>query len=213
MLGLMIIIFFVVYLLVSVWVTKKAVSWAKSNNKKPWGWGGLAVFLMYNLVFWDLIPTLVMHKYYCSTQAGFWVYKTPEQWVRENPELTAEDLKPFTKDVNEMPHEVLNAGTSDAITVTKINKRIFNAFDVGEIKGLIPISKNVEYFYDSKSDKRIAELINFVSGYGNPMTTGKGISAWKFWLRRNCYSHQEDINETTGFNKYFERVVKLGEDK
>lgn len=26
-----------------------------------------------------------MHKYYCLSQAGFWVYKTPEQWVKENP--------------------------------------------------------------------------------------------------------------------------------
>lgn len=80
MIGLMVLGFFAVYLLVSIWVTSKAASWAKANNRKPWLWGGLAAFMMYNLVFWDLIPTLVMHKHYCDTQAGFWVYKTPEQW-------------------------------------------------------------------------------------------------------------------------------------
>lgn len=85
MMGLMILGAFVVYLLVSIWVTKKTASWAKANNKKPWLWGGLAAFVMYNLVFWDWIPTLAMHKYYCATQAGFWVYKTPEQWKAENP--------------------------------------------------------------------------------------------------------------------------------
>jgi len=87
MMGLMVLGVLVVYLLVSIWVTKKATNWAKANNKKPWVWGGLAAFMMYNLVFWDLIPTLVMHKYYCATQAGFWVYKTPEQWMKENPEM------------------------------------------------------------------------------------------------------------------------------
>ncbi len=213
MMGLMALGALVIYLLVSIWVTRKASNWAKANNKKPWLWGGLAAFVMYNLVFWDLIPTLVMHKYYCATQAGFWVYKTPEQWMKENPELTAEDLKPFSKDVNEMPHEVLNAGTSNAITITKINKRIFKAFDTEKFGDLIPLKKSVNYFYDSKSDKRIAEFINFVSGYGNPMTTGKGLSAWKFWLRDNCYNREGDVLELVGFNNYFVSIVNLGEDK
>ena len=78
-------IFFGFYLLVSAFITKKAANWAKANNKNQWLWGGLAIFVMYNLVFWDLIPTQLMHKYYCSTQAGFWEYKTPEQWRVENP--------------------------------------------------------------------------------------------------------------------------------
>ncbi len=40
---------------------------------------------MYNLVFWDLIPTKLLHKYYCATEAGILVYKTPGQWITENP--------------------------------------------------------------------------------------------------------------------------------
>ena len=71
MMGLMVLGFFAVYLALSVWAVKAASGWAKANNKKPWLWGGLAAFVMYNLVFWDLIPTLIAHKYYCSTQAGF----------------------------------------------------------------------------------------------------------------------------------------------
>ena len=50
---------------------------------------------MYNLMFWGLIPTLAMHKYYCATHAGFWVYKTPEQWMKQNPDLKPEDLKTY----------------------------------------------------------------------------------------------------------------------
>lgn len=40
MMGLMILGALAVYLLVSIWVTKTAVSWAKANNKKLWlvGW-------------------------------------------------------------------------------------------------------------------------------------------------------------------------------
>ncbi len=85
MMGLAIIFVFVIYLLVSaivVWVT---VIWARRHgrNTRRWGWG--AVLAMYLLPFWDLIPTVLLHKYRCATEAGFWVYKTPEQWAKENP--------------------------------------------------------------------------------------------------------------------------------
>lgn len=49
---------------------------------------------MYNLLFWDWIPTVAVHKYYCSTQAGFWVYKTAEEWKAENPGVL-ETLIPY----------------------------------------------------------------------------------------------------------------------
>ncbi len=85
MLGLVIIAFIVAYLAVSGLVVWLAARWARKHKRRPWVWGGLAALVMYNLVFWDWIPTIAMHKYYCATQAGFWVYKTPEQWARENP--------------------------------------------------------------------------------------------------------------------------------
>ncbi len=85
MLGLIVIFAFIAYLLIFTWVTKLVISWAKRNQRNPRLWGILAAFFMYNLVFWDWIPTLLVHKYYCATEAGFWVYKTPEQWKVENP--------------------------------------------------------------------------------------------------------------------------------
>ncbi len=207
MMGLMVLGFFAVYLLISIWVTSKAASWAKANNKKPWLWGGLAAFMMYNLVFWDWIPTLVAHKYYCSTQAGFWVYKTPEQWMKENPELTKEDLKPYVEG-DKGRHIVLYAGTPNAVGVRKINRRIFNAFDIQKIEGLLPIQKQVDYFYDIKTNLRTATLLDITSGYGNPMTTG-GILGFKGWLANDgCQNPKVDrIN----LNQYSQNIVELGE--
>ena len=134
MMGLMVLMFFGFYLLVSVFVTSKAASWAKANNKKPWLWGGLAAFVMYNLVFWDLIPTLIVHKHYCDTQAGFWVYKTPEQWVKENPELTKEDLKSYGEKVSwnkykwRFPDKLV--GTNPERHESMINDRIYITEDL-----------------------------------------------------------------------------------
>lgn len=41
--------------------------------------------VIYLPVFWDHIPTLLAHKYYCDKDAGFWAYKSAEQWRVENP--------------------------------------------------------------------------------------------------------------------------------
>jgi hypothetical protein len=88
MIGLVFLIFIAVYFLVSFLVIKGAVSWAKKRGRSNWGWGLLAGFLMYNLMFWDWIPSVMMQSYYCKTEAGFWVYKSPEEWASENPEET-----------------------------------------------------------------------------------------------------------------------------
>jgi hypothetical protein len=212
MMGLMVLGALVVYLLVSIWVTKTAVSWAKANNKKPWLWGGLAAFAMYNLVFWDLIPTLVMHKYYCDTQAGFWVYKTPEQWVKENPELTKEDLKAY-EDGDEKKHVVLYAGTPHASAITNINSRIYQALSSERINGMsiFPLFKRVEYIADSVSDQKLAKLINFDTGYGNPMTNG-GLLGFKGWLHNTgCGDTSEIRASRLEFEKFIYEFTGLGE--
>lgn len=52
------------------------------SRNKSW-LGAMYVFLLVYLpVFWDWIPTVVVHKYYCETEAGFWVYKTvDDRWL------------------------------------------------------------------------------------------------------------------------------------
>jgi hypothetical protein len=35
--------------------------------------------------FWDWIPTVATHQFYCAKDSGFWVYKTLDQWEAENP--------------------------------------------------------------------------------------------------------------------------------
>lgn len=85
MLGLAVLFFIALYLLITWGVVRLAVRWARRHGRRGWVWGGVAALAMYNLMFWDLIPTLLIHKYYCATEAGLWVYKAPEEWVKENP--------------------------------------------------------------------------------------------------------------------------------
>lgn len=67
----------------AAWLFRKiALSIKKDKVVGCWGaWiGALAVLLP---VFWDVPPTLIAHRYYCATDAGVRVYKTPLQWHAE----------------------------------------------------------------------------------------------------------------------------------
>lgn len=215
MMGLMVLMFFAVYLLISMLAISNARAWAKANNKKPWLWGGLAAFVMYNLVFWDLVPTLVMHKYYCETQAGFWVYKTPEQWVKENPELTKEDLKTFGKKIYvgkeelvwNFPYQPLE--NSPRRSATMINKRIYLGGEIDwNFSKVIAIDKTTSYIADTKNDQKFAQQVTFGSGYGNPMVVTDW-RAWKFWLAKSTCNDDVGMH-TTEYDAFIEKLTSLG---
>ena len=95
MIGILFLLAGAFYILISVWSVKLAMRQAEMRGIAKWKWGVPAGFVMYLLVFWDHLPTLAAHKYYCKTESGFTVYKTLEQWQEENPgvaeTLTYED--------------------------------------------------------------------------------------------------------------------------
>jgi len=85
MFGLAVLVVFGIYLLISILLVRWAMRAARKQGRRAWVWGLVTAFVMYNLVFWDWMPTVVTHQYYCSTEAGFWTYKTVDQWKKENP--------------------------------------------------------------------------------------------------------------------------------
>lgn len=83
--GIVILVCLVFYFFLSITVVIWVVKYAKKNGKSVMRWGCSAALGMYLIPFWDWLPTVAMHQYYCSTEAGFWIYKTPEQWMKDNP--------------------------------------------------------------------------------------------------------------------------------
>lgn len=66
-------------------VVPMAVRYAAKHGRSKWRWGIGAFLLVYLPIFWDWIPTVATHQYYCAKDSGFWVYKTLDQWKAENP--------------------------------------------------------------------------------------------------------------------------------
>ncbi|AGF79749.1 hypothetical protein UWK_03222 [Desulfocapsa sulfexigens DSM 10523] len=189
MFGLAVIVFFVFYLAVSIGVTVLAVRWAKNRGRRAWLWGGLVAFIMYNLVFWDYLPTLITFKYLVHTRSGFWVYKTLEQWKAENPgvaeTLTWKKLSP----------------SYEATGITrgyKLNQRIGWVFIEHRLP-ILPVVTQEELIIDTKTDETLAKRVQIYSGSSSDL---------KFWthLRQPAIKKKE-------FSELKKTYKQTGEEK
>lgn len=186
------------YLVIAIFVVTGAVSHARKNGQsvKRWGWG--AALVMYLIPFWDWIPTVAMHQYYCATEAGFWVYKTPEQWKKENPGAAEALSWKETPDYTYLP---------DGTRRATLNERIVKDVSIHR-SVLISTYQQQEKFVDLLSGEIMAKRISIGSGYGNLGVGGNDWRALKFWL-----SLDSCVPETNRFNKYFNEIQQLGTKK
>jgi hypothetical protein len=155
------------YLLISIGVVVATIAYARKNGKRVWLWGWSAALVMYLIPFWDWIPTVAMHRYYCATEAGFWVYKTPEQWMKENPGVIS-GLRPILA-IQPIPggekyvlDQRFSVDTVRQVPVFGLSTRIVNRSLIDQVTGEV-----------------LAKEIGVGSG-DHPMATG---GSYKFWLR------------------------------
>ncbi len=157
MFGLAYLLAFALYLLISIGVVRWAIRYARNNGKsaKRWGWG--AAFVMYSIVFWDFIPTLAVHQYYCAKDSGFWVYKTLDQWKAENPGvmegLVANKGAPSTRQ-----------GDMENYTDTYLlNSRINMIVQQQNVFSWLAVGRRERTMIDTQSNEVLARHVDFGS--------------------------------------------------
>jgi hypothetical protein len=217
MLGLAILFIFGVYLAISIFATRYVMAWARENGRRAWLWGCIAGFAMYNLVFWDLIPTLIMHKYYCSTQAGFWPYKTFGKWESENPgilDTLKESLDPtqvYFRETGQLLKQGLPADTERYWHTQR--------FYLDKARTQLPGSlvKIENRFFDGENHEEIARSIDIWRGMsGNALALGGSPSQIREmfvlgWGNRGCNYNDDSIDEH--FGNYVFQFWKSGRGK
>ncbi len=159
------------YLLVSLGVVIGAMAYARREGRSAKRWGLSAALAMYLIPFWDWIPTVAVHQYYCATEAGFWVYKTPEQWKKENPgvmeTITTQRVWP-----SQHAGDMKNYISTDAI-----NQR-FNYVFKKNGPFLLSIWRHEQIVLDSKTSEVLSRQIDFSTGNGNV----GGEPELRFWI-------------------------------
>lgn len=193
MFGLAVLVVFGVYLLVSFFVVRWAIGYARKNGKsaKKWGWG--AAFVMYSIVFWDFIPTVAVHQFYCARDSGFWVYKTLEQWKAENTgvleTLTTQRVWPLTKQ-----------GDEESYSHTEIINQRFNWISkTNRVVPFLSVHRVEHKILDTKNHDVLARAID-VGSYD------KSWGGLKFWTsiqhcsggRKNTINFGNFVNQFKG---------------
>lgn len=202
MIGLVVLIVSVVYFALLIWATRSTYHWAKKcgwSRDKCWGAAVGGFLVVYLPVFWDHIPTLIAHKYYCEKEAGFWVYKTPEQWKKENPR--AEDKLTWTD---------LGARTVDSntgIQRIQLNERFVEQL-AKHHTGILPVARSEYTVVDENNGDVVARQVIVGAGYGN-MMVGNDWRSMKFWLGlESCFG--TGIQGMDAYNPIRESFKRIG---
>ena len=144
---------------------------------------------MYLPVFWDHVPTLLAHTYYCEKEAGFWVYRTMDQWKIENPGV-AETLVAYNDGRSANGAYILNQRFN--LVVRKSDRLLFNRW------------RREQQIVDSKTNETLARYVDFSIGNGNI----GGEPPVRFWLQNDhcsggetkkglMYSSADDVRRKT----------------
>ena len=179
-----------------VWLTvKKSVS-------RGWLWG-LIVFVIYNAPLgYQIGPALVMKPYLCATEAGFWLYKTPEQWKAENPGV-AETLKAFERtDTRVIKHkDAKYLGEYDETLIFHLNQRFNEATEYRYIAKNFVRKKGV--ILDTKANEIMAVKIDYRI---QAFLLGRGLDDGCDKIDENRW-----LADGHRFSFYSEKFKKIGE--
>lgn len=199
MFGLIVLIAIGLYFLISVAVVRGAIGYARKHGKSAKRWGWSAALVMYLLVFWDWIPTVATHQYYCATEAGFWVYKTPEQWKAENPGVM--ETLVANKGVSHS-----SQGDSDSYVDTfPINQR-FNLITKHQGPFFLHRWRREDELVDTKTNETLARYVDFSTSQHRRQA---GWSGWKFWLdSEQCIGGMDNAIKSGNWMKQFRGVEK-----
>ena len=178
------------------------VGYAARTGKSALCWGLLGFLLVYLLIFWDWIPTVVAHKYYCSTEAGFWVYKTPEQWKKEN--LGVMETLVANKTPVLVSHQ--DDGGNNWSYTEKWNQRI-NYISITTNYGpfFSNIRRSTTEIIDAKNTTVLGRCVDFSSS-GKKRRIDLG---WRFWLEADhCENNLKNITPIREYEKQFRGAEK-----
>lgn len=179
MLGLAVIVIALIYFIFLIWATLKTyrVLKAKGKTKVRALSGAALVFVVIVLVvFWDTIPTQRAHDYYCKNEAGFFQYKTLEQWKAENPGVW-ETLR-FYPDAEQSKQREFRWLNGIRYSAQPVNARffIYSNSQTRYMNG--NIAQREKLFYDESTGEVLARAVEFSTGPGNSLEAGGGYKIW-----------------------------------
>jgi hypothetical protein len=203
MIGLIAIFLILGYILLFALALKYAKNAAIKRGRPPWHFTLPAGIAMYMIVFWDLIPTYAARTYYCTVHAGLNMYKTPDEWIKDNPGMV-EQITPIE------PRRTLR--TSNGFR-SRLNER----FEfISEIRPVFFgfVVEDKESIMDLKNNNILAERVDYKTGSNSFGTGANSLNDYKSWLYTNSCVFRLNPSkkwffEEKAFSEYLEEYKSL----
>lgn len=204
MIGLIAFIVLAGFLALAIWVFLWTHKTMRGNGKSgalatAWAFG--AVIALSLPITWDAIPTWIAFKYYAHKEAGLTVFKTLEQWKKENPGV-AETLEPFDLTVNDRRMESFKLANGKSRT--RLNDRF--AHDTKSETLFLDVGLTRHEIVDTKTGEVVFRFVAVGSGNLGGLASG-GTGWWKPWLVHRS-STRDEVNTHFNFMNDFQYMGK-----
>ncbi len=196
------------YVLISVLIVYRVLRAAPQKKLVAGILAAIVVTLPVTTMFWEYVQTKRTFEKYCREEAKVTIFKTIEQWKKENPGV-AETLMPYNDKNRPEKRPDINSNLDEEIGINEyINSRfIWVVKEKGPIEN--NVIKRISEIIDIKTGKIIVRWTDFSSGYGNPfLGTPYGWKSYKVWLTNSKCSHSDE-NEIMFF-KNIELIKEFG---
>jgi hypothetical protein len=192
------------YLILLIWATRYGYRWAEKKGwtgKKRWLGAAYGFLIVYLPLFWDWIPTVAMHQYTCSTEAGFWVYKSVDQWKAENPGVM-ETLPVPSSAGSPIKYGHFDNGYGESFTYL-LNERFNWIITQQDISNFLPIIRIEQEVKDVQKNEVLARYVDLATGNSVKDPVGPPGSL-KFWMRsQHCIGGERDQDNLRSFRENF----------
>jgi hypothetical protein len=170
--------------------------WQKSRRRLV----ALVVFLAIFLpMFWDWLPTVWLHSYYCEKYGGLTVNKTPQQWAQANPGA----LERITR-----PEGSLQTGAWPKYSM-KLSERF--RLDIESREKALSLREHDERIVDVKTEEVLVRLVDFSTGEGlRRLANFRDI---KIWMHRGSCEAEDDPKLRKQIGALSAAFANLGDTK
>ena len=194
------------YVLISVLIVYRVLRAAPQKKLVAGVLATLVVTLPVTTMFWEYVQTKRTFERYCREEAKVTIFKTVEQWKKENPGV-AETLQPYT-DKNRPAYQYSGDGLYNTSSTEYLNRR-FALIKKEKVIQSSNVFRQTNEVVDTETSNIMIRWVDYRSGYGNPfLGTPYGFKSYKVWLSTTgCSSHDKSVDL---FFDYIELIKNIG---
>jgi hypothetical protein len=169
------------------------------KTSRRWLVAVLTFLVIFLPIFWDWLPTVWLHSYYCGKYSGITVNKTPAQWKEANPGV-AETIA--------RPKEPVQVGAWPRYSI-KLNERFRLETEARE--KALSLRESEKRVVDDKTGEVLVRLIDF--------STGRSVRRFdyfrdvKIWMHRDSCEENDEHKRQKQFSALSEAFGNLREHK